>query len=226
MKRADDFSQRANLALAVERFGVEASELVQLPIRYNISPDQNRANVAVVRMMDGKRQLSLLRWGLIPSWSPEPRTKYNTSNARADTVATKPAFRAAYKSRRCLVLADGYYEWLRVGKSKRPYLYEVDGGKPFALAGLWESWRGTEGAPLESFAIIVTEANELAGKIHDRMPVILEDCDYEAWLDPDNCEVGHLLAQFPAERMTARLVSSYVNDARHEGPQCIAPPDE
>jgi putative SOS response-associated peptidase YedK len=170
-------NQRSNLALVVSRFQVASSGLVQLPIRYNVAPTQD---VAAVRLVDGQRQLALLRWGLIPSWAKDAKIGASTINARADSVATKPAFRAAYKRRRCLVLADGYYEWLRAGKSKQPYLYEIDGGQPFAFAGLWETWRGTAGLdspPLESCTILTTEANELAQQVHDRMPVILDSVD-------------------------------------------------
>jgi putative SOS response-associated peptidase YedK len=190
----------------------------QLPLRYNIAPSQE---VLAVRLEEGKRQLVQLRWGLIPSWAKDPKIGYSMINARADTVAAKPAFRTAFKRRRCLVLADGYYEWLRVGKTKQPYLYEIEGGQPFALAGLWESWRGTAGQetpPVESCTLITTEANELAGKIHDRMPVILHPGDYATWLDPETADVGYLLGQYEAEAMTARPVSTHVNDARHEGP--------
>ena len=194
----------------------------QLSLRYNVAPSQD---VATVRLADGKRQLALLRWGLIPSWAKDAKIGYSTINARSDTVATKPAFRSAYKSRRCLVLADGYYEWLRVGKTKQPYLYEVNGGKPFAFAGLWESWRGSA-APntpaVESCTILTTDPNELARKVHDRMPVILEPSDYSVWLNPDTSDVGYLLAPFAADAMTAKPVSTFVNNARNEGPECIS----
>jgi putative SOS response-associated peptidase YedK len=169
-----------------------------------------------------------MQWGLIPSWAKDTKIGYKMINARADTIATKPSFRAAFKKRRCLVPADGFYEWLRVGKAKRPYLYEVDGGAPFALAGLWEQWWGPDnkdGPPLESFTLITTEANELASQIHDRMPVILDKGDYEAWLDPanqDSDSVQELLVPFPADRMTARPVNPIVNNARNEGPECVA----
>ena len=117
-----------------------------------------------------------LKWGLIPVWAKDAKIAYSTINARGDTVATKPAFRAAYKKRRCLIVADGYYEWLREGKDKQPFVYEVDGGEPFAMAGLWEWWGGPEGEnkPVESCTIITTDANKLASEIHDRMPVILD----------------------------------------------------
>lgn len=136
-------------------------------------------------------------------------------------------FRTAYKKRRCLVLADGYYEWLKVGKEKKPYLYEIDGGRPFAFAGLWEQWwggeKGSEGPPLESCTILTTEANELAAKIHDRMPVILDAADYDAWLDSANTDVAYLLAKLPVDRMSSRpLTSTYVNNVRNQGPVCVA----
>jgi putative SOS response-associated peptidase YedK len=137
-------------------------------------------------------------------------------------VATKPAFRSAYKKRRCLILSDGYYEWLREGKDRQPFLYEVDGGKPFAMVGLWEWWGGPEGKnePVESCTIITTDANKIANEIHDRMPVILDEGDYDAWL---SCgEVP--LVPFVAKRMKARPVSRYVNKVGNEGEECVAPP--
>ena len=160
------------------------------------------------------------RWGLIPSWAKDAKIAYSTINARADTVATKPAFRAAYKKRRCLVLADGYFEWRKEGKAKLPLLYEVDGGKPFAFAGLWEWWGGPEGEnnPVECCTIITTDANELAKMVHDRMPVILNADDYDAWLAGEEVP----LVPFPSDRISARPVSTYVNNVKNQGPQCIA----
>lgn len=182
--------------------------------RFNIAPTQD---VAAVRLVDGKRQLAMFHWGLIPSWSKDAKLAYSTINARADSVATKPAFRSAFRKRRCLVLANGYYEWRKHGKAKLPYLCEVDGGEPFAFAGLWELWQG-----LESCTIVTTEANEMAAQIHDRMPVILDSADFDAWLDP---AVDSQLHPFPAERMSVRPVSTFVNNVRHEGPECIEPPN-
>ena len=176
--------------------------------RYNIAPTQC---VAVVRLMDGKRQLAMLHWGLIPR-AKDTKLAYSTINARADTVATKPAFRSAFKKRRCLVMADGYYEWQKDGKAKLPWLYEL--GEPFAFAGLWESWQG-----LESCTIITTDANELASQVHNRMPVILDPADYDGWLAGEDIP----LIPFPPERMTARSVSTFVNNARNEGAECVAP---
>jgi putative SOS response-associated peptidase YedK len=143
-------------------------------------------------------------------------------------VATKPAFRSAFKKRRCLVLADGYYEWRKEGKIKQPYFFEVDGGQPFAFSGLWEWWRAPDdkdGPGLESCALLTGEPNELQATVHDRMPMILDPVDYSAWLDPANENREQLLAMlkpFPAERMTVRPVTTFVNNARNEGAECLA----
>jgi putative SOS response-associated peptidase YedK len=167
----------------------------------------------------GQRQLALLRWGLIPSWAKDAKIGYSTINARADSVASKPVFRSAYKNRRCLLLADGYYEWEREGQAKLPLLYEMAGGEPFAFAGLWETWRPPGNDPVESCTIITTDSNELAGRVHTRMPVILDPADYDGWLAGEEIP----LVPFPAERMRVRGVSTHVNNARNEGPECIRP---
>ncbi len=162
------FTLRTPTHRLAEAFGVR--DLPNLPPRYNIAPTQD---AAVVRPgPEGEaRELAMLRWGLVPSWSEGP-SAYSMINARAETVATKPAFRAAFRHRRCLVPADGFYEWQRVDGGKQPYLVELASGEPFAFAGLWEHWEG--GDVIESFTIIVTEANELLRPIHERMPVILD----------------------------------------------------
>lgn len=211
------FTLRAKLNLLLSQFAAKAAESLVWEPRYNIPPT---SDVLAVRKTD-KRELVRLRWGLIPSWAKDKKIANSTINARADTVATKPAFRAAYKKRRCLVLADGYYEWLREGKAKRPHLYEIDGGAVVAFAGLWEWWGGPEGenAPVESCTIITTEANDLAAAIHDRMPVILDSADYDAWLTGEQVP----LVPFPADRMTVRPVSQYVNSVKNQGPMCIEP---
>lgn len=212
------FTLRSELNMLLDQFAVELAEALEWEPRYNIAPS---LDVLAVRVAEQKRELVKLRWGLIPSWAKDARLAQ--INARADTAATKPMFRAAYKRRRCLVLADGYYEWLREGKAKRPFLHEVAGGKPFAFAGLWESWDEPQGkSPLESCAILTTAANELAAQVHDRMPVILEQEDYADWLTGEQVP----LVSFPADRMTVRPVSQYVNNARNQGPQCVAGPED
>ncbi|WP_254509254.1 SOS response-associated peptidase [Anatilimnocola floriformis] len=187
--------------------------------RYNVSPGQF---VLAIRGAD-QREIVQLKWGLIPSWSKDAKIAFSCLNARADTVKTKPAFRSAYKSRRCLVPADGYYEWLREGKEKLPYLYEFGGGKLFSLAGLWETWTdpAVAGAlPLQTFTLITTEANELAAEVHDRMPVIVHAEDRQAWLAGDEIP----LVPYETTGMSARRVSKVVNNSRNEGAECIAAP--
>jgi putative SOS response-associated peptidase YedK len=193
--------------------------------RYNIAPTQEA--IVLRRRDDGGHELAQLRWGLVPSWSRGPDSGYSMINARAETVTSKPAFRAAFRQRRCLVPADGFYEWQRQGARKQPYLIELAHAEVFAFAGLWERWHPPQGDhTVESFAIIVTTANETVRPIHDRMPVIIEATDYGMWLDagPAMTEsVATLLRPFPAERMVARAVSKRVNNPRNDDAGCIEP---
>lgn len=222
------YTLRAKLNLLLDQFAAEMAEPIDYRPRYNIPPT---TNVLAVRQPEqgAKRELVELRWGLIPIWAKDTKIAYSTINARGDTVAEKPAFRSAFKKRRCLILADGYYEWLREGKEKLPYLYEIDGGKPFAIAGLWEYWPGPKDGkpePIESCTIITTEANKLASKIHDRMPVILDPDDYDTWLDPandDKVKLQKLIKPRAVKGMTATEVSTYVNNVKNQGEKCIAP---
>jgi putative SOS response-associated peptidase YedK len=215
------YTLRTKLNVLLSQFAAELAEGVEWQPRYNIPPT---APVPIVRLAEGKRQLALAKWGLIPSWAKDTKIAFSTINSRADTVATKPAFRAAYKKRRCLVLADGYFEWEAQGKAKLPWLYEVDGGKPFAFAGLWEQWwgNGEDKPPVETCTIITTDPNELAATFHDRMPVILDDEDYDAWMQGEQIP----LVAFPQDRMSARPVSTFVNSVKNQGPECIAPRGE
>jgi putative SOS response-associated peptidase YedK len=193
-----------------------------LPPRYNIAPTQA---VAIVRQ-SAARELALVRWGLIPSWSSDPAIGNRLINARAETVAEKPSFRAAFRQRRCLVLADGFYEWQKAVKHKQPYHIRMKDDGPFAFAGLWERWQEPGGEPIESFTILTTEANELMKPLHDRMPVILAPWDYDRWIDPRSREVEELqalLVPCPDEWLTATAVSSYVNSPKNEGPKCLEP---
>jgi putative SOS response-associated peptidase YedK len=153
-----------------------------------------------------------------PELAKDAKIAYSTINARSDTVATKPAFRSAFKKRRCLVLADGYVEWEKDGKAKLPWLYEVDGGKPFAFAGLWEWWGGLDGKePVESCTILTTDANELASEVHNRMPVILDEDDYDGWLAGEEIP----LMPFDSERMISRPISTTINNVKNQGAQCV-----
>ncbi len=200
-------------------------EQPNLAPRYNIAPSQE---VAAVRLgEDGKRHFAQLRWGLIPSWAKEAKIGNRMINARAETVAEKPAFRAAFRRRRCLVLADGFYEWQKRDKgAKQPYRITLADGGPFGFAGLWESWRDREsGERIESATIIVTEANDLLRPIHDRMPVILSPEDFDAWLDTERPgeAARALLRPYPAAALAATPISTRVNKVTNDDPAVIAP---
>jgi putative SOS response-associated peptidase YedK len=214
------YTLRVRLNVLLSQFAAELQEGTEWEPRYNIPPT---ANVPAVRLADGKRQLVLFKWGLIPSWAKDAKIAYSMINARSDTVATKPAFRSAFKKRRCLVLADGYVEWERDGKVKLPWLYEVDSGKPFAFAGLWEWWAGPDGKePIESCTILTADANELASEVHNRMPVILDADDYNAWLAGEEVP----LVPFDSGRMTARPISTTINNVKNQGAACVASRDD
>ena len=192
--------------------------------RFNLAPTQE---VAAVRLGDreNSREVAWLHWGLVPAWTGDPSIGGRMINARCETVATRPAFREAFRHRRCLIPADGFFEWKRGAKPKQPYYLRLKDDRPFAFAGLWERWR-KGGLVIESCAIITTDANELVAPLHDRMPVILDARDYNPWLDPrvdDSEKLGRLLRPYPAERMTAYPVSMAVNSALHDAQECIAP---
>jgi putative SOS response-associated peptidase YedK len=195
--------------------------------RYNIAPTQDAPVVRILVQEEGRR-LHLLRWGLVPSWAKDEAIGNRMINARAETVHHKPAYRAAYKRRRCLVLCSGFYEWQRRGKAKQPHLIRMRDGRPFAMAGLWERWTGPTGEVLESCTIITTEANELVSAIHQRMPVILHPEDFDSWLDPTRDRpqaLADLLRPYPAEEMESFPVSKKVNNPRIDDPTCIEPDD-
>ena len=199
-------------------------ETIELSPRYNIAPSQA---IAVVRYLQGKitRQLDLLRWGLIPHWANDIKIGYKMINARSETLAQKPSFRAAFKKRRCLIVADGFYEWKHAGRIKEPFYVQLENGAVFGFAGLWESWKSPDGNIVESCTVITTSANELTRKIHDRMPVILLPADYETWLQDSTPEqrLQQLLAPYPAEVMEMYRVSSEVNSPKNDTPACIRP---
>ena len=190
---------------------LEARGALSLAPSYNVAPSES---VLAARNGEGRdRELVLLHWGLIPSWSKEPKTPFSTINARAETVDTKPTFRHAIRRRRCLIGSDGYYEWKKLGRTRQPYLIRMKDAAPFAFAGLWEHWeRGEE--RIDSCSIIVTDAAEALRDIHDRMPVILSPEHYDTWMDPeltDPVRLKRLLAPYPSERMEAYPVSTRVN---------------
>lgn len=195
--------------------------------RYNVAPT---TQVAVVVEGDEGRELQSFRWGLIPFWAKDKKIGYRMLNARSETVSKKPAFRAAFKRRRLLILADGFYEWHREGKKKLPHLIQLADGKPFAMAGLWERWVDPETEEeVRSCTIVTTGPNELMEPIHNRMPVILPPEHWDTWLDPevqDPALLQEMLVPYPADGMRERRVSTTVNNVRNQGPQCQEPPEE
>lgn len=208
----------------LEQFGVTQTslDLAQVGPRYNVAPTQP---VLAVRStaVPPHRELTFLRWGLVPSWAKEIRSGAPLINARAETVAEQPVFRAAFKRRRCLLPADGFYEWQKQPDGKQPMYIEMMDKRPFALAGLWEIWHDPDGSSLESCTILTITPNELMAPIHNRMPVILDSADYDQWLNPGPRPEDdlHLLRPYPAEKMRAYPVSTWVNSPAHDDPQCL-----
>ena len=214
------------------RFGLIASgeelaerypfvEIPPLDPRYNIAPTQP---VPAVRATPTGHQFGFLRWGLIPSWASDPTIGNKLINARAETVAQKPSFRSAFKQRRCLIPASGFYEWQKTGTGrKHPYFIRPRNGGVFSLAGLWESWHDPRGVAVETCTIVTTEANKLMRPLHDRMPVILGMESERLWLDARaGTDALHaLLVPYPAERMETLPVGKWVGDPKHEGPRCL-----
>jgi len=217
------FSLKANPNELMETFpGFEFPD--ELSPRYNIAPTQPVAVVA----NNGQNKVEFFHWGLIPAWAKDAAIGNKMINARAETLAEKPSFRTAYRRRRCLVLADGFYEWRKEAgsKTKTPMYIGLDSGKAFAFAGLWEMWRPKEGEAILSCTIITTTPNELLEPIHNRMPVILKPEDYALWLStqeqaPD--QLSALLAPYPAAMMRAYPVSKLVNDPKNDSPECVVP---
>jgi len=196
--------------------------------RFNVAPTTPVAAVRKARQ-SGEKEIVSLRWGLVPSWAKEVGSGPLLINARAETVAEKPSFRSPFKNQRCLVLADGFFEWRRLDDRKQPYHFQVDGGAVFAFAGIWDRWQRGEDDPVESCAILTTRANELTALVHERMPVILPNECWEMWLgtgdeEPaDPAELKSLLKPFPADRLTVFPVSTVVNSPRNNVPECLEP---
>lgn len=205
-----------------ERFGLTEGP-DEIAARYNIAPSQP------VLVIPNRRQRLLrpARWGLVPQWARDPSIGQRLINVRADTLAARPAFREVLERKRCLIPADGFYEWRRDGKQRRAFYVRARDGAPMAFAGLWDVWRPRDGGdPIASCTIVTTEPNELLSSIHDRMPVVLPPAAYDAWLDPHPraaAELASLLVPYPAAALDAYEVSSWVNTPDHEGPDCIAP---
>ena len=191
--------------------------------RYNMAPTQR---AVAIRLEAGERTAVRLRWGLLPAWAKDKKLAYKTINARGETVATKPSFRAAFKARRCLVPVSGFYEWSRESQPKIPHHIHRTDGLPLTLAGLWERWAPEEGDPIESFTIVTTAANGFVDDFHDRMPVALEQDSWSGWLDPKTpTDMLHaMIAPREWPGMAADPVSMTVNNTRNDSPECLDPP--
>jgi putative SOS response-associated peptidase YedK len=186
--------------------------------RYNIAPTQK---APVVRNRDGWRECVTLRWGLIPFWAKDAKIAYKTINARSETVPTAPSYRAAFKARRCLIPMSGFYEWQKTPGGKQPYLIGFKDGRPFSFAGLWESWKDqASGETIETYTIITGEPNAVAGKIHNRMPVIVDPADFGRWLTASEPPTD-LLKPYPTKDMTAFPVSKAVGSPKNDRPELI-----
>jgi putative SOS response-associated peptidase YedK len=197
----------------------------ETPPRYNIAPGQDVP--AVIRNREtAARESRPFRWGLVPFWAQDPTIGNRLINARAETVAAKPAFRRPLRERRCLILADGFYEWEQRGRRKQPWYIRMRDSRPFAFAGLWDRWQPASGEPIETCAIVTTEPNDVVGRVHGRMPAILSPAAYGLWLDPTCQDVEGLqavLRPFPAEEMVAFPVGTQVNSPAHDSPDLIVP---
>lgn len=205
--------------IVAEVFGLDEQPF--LVPRFNIAPTQD---VTVVRAPSGRRQAGAQQWGLVPSWARDESIGSKLINARAETVAEKPAFRAALRARRCLVIANGFYEWQAASGRKQPWYFRARHGLPFAFAGLWERWQPPSGDAVESCTIITTEANEVVRPVHERMPVILAPECLDRWLTGGPAdELQALLRPAPEELLLAYPVGLGVNNPGHDDPSCIAP---
>jgi putative SOS response-associated peptidase YedK len=197
------------------------AEQPNFPPRYNIAPSQP---IPIVRLIDGKRQFALVRWGLLPSWVKDPKKFTLLINARGESAVEKPAFRAAMKRRRCLIPADGFYEWQAGGARKQPYFIHKISGEPFAFAGLWETWTGPNGEELETAAIVTTAANKTLAPIHDRMPVIVPPDAFDLWLDSANVDpmtASALIHPAPENWLEAYPISTDVNRVANDNPKLL-----
>ena len=198
-------------------------EQPNFPPRYNVAPTQP---IPIVRLVEGERHFALVRWGLLPSWVKDPKTFTLLINARGESVVDKPAFRAAMKRRRCLIPADGFYEWKAVAGRKVPYFVRLKSGAPMAFAGLWECWTGPHGEELETAAIVTTDANRMLSAIHSRMPVIMPPEAFDLWLDCANVDAttaSALIASAPENQLEAYEVSTAVNGTANDNPKLVEP---
>ncbi len=217
------YTLTSGLTILQRRFGFSA-EQIRLEPRYNLAPGQE----APVVICEKNNTFRMMRWGLVPFWAKEASIGYKMINARAETLPQKASFRKPFRERRCLILADGFYEWRKAeGKGKKiPIRFVLPSRKPFAFAGLWDIWKKPDGSLLHTFTIITTQANELLRPVHDRMPVILQPEDEDLWLDPNLKDVTRLtplLTPYPANALEAYDVSTIVNSPKNDVPECVQP---
>lgn len=217
------FSNTKSLKKIKERYRIDKLPLDWKP-RFNISPSQE---VPIV-LDEGKRSLKWMKWGLVPSWAKDPAIGNKMINARGETVAEKPSFKKAFQHRRCLIPADGFYEWMKTKTGKVPIWITLKDHELFSFAGLWESWKAPSGKTLDTFTIITTQANPEVNKVHDRMPVILNPKDEDHWLDPQETNMlvlSSLLKPYAGE-LSFSPVSNRVNSPKNDDPECITPIQE
>ena len=213
------YAQRTDPKRLAREFKV--AEVPEVEPRYNIAPTQ--AILGVVESADG-REMKFYKWGLVPSWAKDKSIGARLINARSETIQEKPSFREAFKKRRCIIPADGFYEWQRTDGKKQPFFFRMQDERPFGFAGLWDRWEGTGGEVIHSCTILTTEANEVLRPVHDRMPVILHASDYELWLDGDVRKhnlVKELLQPYPAGEMIRYPVSMAINSVSRQGAELI-----
>lgn len=217
------YSQHQSAEVIAQAF--EVDDVPALEPRYNIAPTQSVPTV-LKSSVSKTRQFKMMHWGLIPKWAKDSKIGTKLINARAETVAEKPSFKSAFRKRRCLVVADGFYEWQQQEnkKQKQPYYFRLNDGQPFAFAGLWEQWEDASGEVINSCTLLTTDANELMRPVHNRMPVILNPKDYEQWLDPEVKEperLQPLLRPYSTQEMLAYPVSTAVNKPSNDNAECI-----
>jgi putative SOS response-associated peptidase YedK len=213
------YAQRTDPKRLAKEFKV--AEVPEVEPRYNIAPTQ--AILGVVEAADG-REMKFYKWGLVPSWAKDKSMGARLINARSETIQEKPSFREAFKQRRCIIPADGFYEWQRTEGGKQPFFFRMQDERPFGFAGLWDRWEGIGGEVIHSCTILTTEANDVLRPVHDRMPVILHPEEYALWLEADVREresLMELLRPYPAEEMVGYSVSASINSPRNQGAELI-----
>jgi putative SOS response-associated peptidase YedK len=213
------FAQRSDPKRLAKEFKVV--EVPQVEARYNVAPTQE---ILAVRELADGREMAFFKWGLVPSWAKDVSMGARLINARSETVGEKPSFREAFKQRRCIIPADGFYEWRREGGKKQPFFFRMRDERPFGFAGLWERWEGDAGQAINSCTILTTEANEVLRPVHDRMPVILHPDDYELWLDVDARKhdlAKELLRPYTADAMLGYPVNASINSPQNQGANLI-----